>query len=129
VDQWVDLYSSADRAPIAELHADSRVSELPSPVDPDFFDLGILTPEFVTVRGPSGDTLHGSLLRPRKIQPGKRYPFVVLVYGGPLHQTVQNAWSPQLFAQHLADRGVGTFRLDNRGTPGRGTAFESATQG
>jgi dipeptidyl-peptidase-4 len=32
-------------------------------------------------------------------------------------------------AQHLADRGVGTFRLDNRGTPGRGRAFESATQG
>jgi dipeptidyl-peptidase-4 len=31
--------------------------------------------------------------------------------------------------QHLADRGVVVFQLDNRGTPGRGRAFEQATHG
>jgi dipeptidyl-peptidase-4 len=44
-------------------------------------------------------------------------------------QTVQNRWAAQLLWQHLADRGVIVFQLDNRGTPGRGRAFEQATQG
>jgi len=126
---WVDVFSAADVAPIAVRRDRSRESEVPSSLDPDFHTLGILPPKFVTIPGPGGETLHGSLLPPRTIIPSKRYPFVVLVYGGPGHQSVQNAWSPQLLAQHLADRGVGTFRLDNRGTPGRGRAFETATYG
>jgi dipeptidyl-peptidase-4 len=49
-----------------------------------------------------------------------------MVYGGPGHQTVQNKWAPRLLWQHLADRGVVVFQLDNRGTPSRGRAFENA---
>jgi dipeptidyl-peptidase-4 len=95
-------------------------------MDADLPALGLRTPEIVAVRGADGTTLYGSLLRPRTIEPGKRYPVVVMVYGGPGHQSVQNKWAPRLLWQHLADRGIAVFQLDNRGTPSRGRAFENA---
>jgi dipeptidyl-peptidase-4 len=127
---WVDLHSAFDRPPHAAVHdAKGVIGELPCPLDPDFASLRIRSPDLITVRSPSGDLLYGSLLRPRQMVPGQRYPVVVMVYGGPHVQTVQNHWSAQLMWQHLADRGVVVFQLDNRGTPGRGRAFEQATHG
>jgi dipeptidyl-peptidase-4 len=128
---WVDLHSAFDRPPHAVVHDAKGVAigELPCPLDPDFTALRIRPPDLITVRGPSGDILYGSLLRPRQMVPGQRYPVVVMVYGGPHVQTVQNKWNAQLVWQHLADRGVVVFQLDNRGTPGRGRAFEQATYG
>ena len=128
---FVDLHSAFDRTPRAAVH-DAKgavVGELPCPLDPDFAALRIRPPDIITVRGPSGDILYGSLLRPRQMVPGQRYPVLVFVYGGPHAQTVQNRWAAQLLWQHLADRGVVVFQLDNRGTPGRGRAFEQATHG
>ena len=119
---WVDVHSAIDRAPRAVVH-DSKngaAGELPCPLDDDFASLRLRAPELVTVRGPSGDVLHGALLQPRQTVPGKRYPAVVMVYGGPGHQAVQNQLAARLMWQHLADRGVAVFQLDNRGTPGGG---------
>jgi dipeptidyl-peptidase-4 len=48
-----------------------------------------------------------------------------MVYGGPGVQTVLNEWNPRLLWQHLADRGVVVFQLDNRGSAGRGQAFQT----
>ena len=127
---WVDLHSAFDRPPHAAIHdAKGVVGELPCPLDPDFTALRIRPPDLITVRSPSGDLLYGSLLRPRQMVPGQRYPVVVMVYGGPHVQTVQNHWAAQLMWQHLADRGIVVFQLDNRGTPGRGRVFEQVTHG
>jgi dipeptidyl-peptidase-4 len=127
---WVDLHSAIDRTPRAVVHEESGAAgDLPCPLDADFGALAIRSPELVTVKGAGGDTLHGALLRPRNVVPGKRYPAVVMVYGGPGVQVVQNRWAARLIWQHLADRGIVVFELDNRGTPSRGRAFERATYG
>jgi dipeptidyl-peptidase 4 len=130
---FVDLHSAFDRPPHAAVHdAKGVIGELPCPLDADFAALRIRPADLITVRAPSGDLLYGSLLRPRQMVPGQRYPVIVMVYGGPHVQTVQNRWgrgSALLLWQHLADRGVVVFQLDNRGTPGRGRAFEQATYG
>jgi len=73
-------------------------------------------------------TLHYSLIKPTGFDPGKRYPVVVYVYGGPATQTVKRAWSPD-FNQYLAQRGYVVFSIDNRGTPRRGAAFGGALYG
>jgi dipeptidyl-peptidase-4 len=126
---WVDVHSALDRPPRAIVvdGAGEVAGELPCPLDPDLSALGVRTPELVKIRGADGTDLYGALLRPRIVVPGKRYPVVVMVYGGPGHQSVLNRWSPRLQWQHLADRGFAVFQLDNRGTPSRGRAFESAT--
>lgn len=123
----IEVHSAKDRAPkvlIRELGG-AVLGDLTLPMDADFASLGVRTPEIVTVDGPGGVKLYGSLLPPRVIEPGKKYPVIVMVYGGPGVQTVMNMWSPSLLWQHLADRGFVVFQLDNRGTAGRGPAFEA----
>jgi len=122
-----EIHSAMDRPPkvlIRELGG-AVIGDLTYPMDADFASLGVRTPEIVTVDGPGGVKLYGALLPPRVIEPGKKYPVVVMVYGGPGAQTVLNSWSPRLMWQHLADRGFVVFQLDNRGSAGRGPAFEA----
>lgn len=83
-----------------------------------------LPTEFGTLAAADGSTLHYRLIRPTG---AGRHPVFVEVYGGPAGQTVTRQWPAerQLFEQHLAQQGWVIFSLDGRGTPHRGTAFES----
>jgi dipeptidyl-peptidase 4 len=85
--------------------------------------------EFGTLEASDGEALHYQLLKPRNLEPGKRYPVVVEVYGGPGVQTVRRAWeggAPGLFHQYLVQQGYIVFKLDNRGSAGRGVQFKTA---
>lgn len=128
---FVDVHSALDRLPEAWLKDDKGepLVALPTSRDADLDSLKLRIPERVEISGPSGDRLHGLLLQPRDMVPGTRPPAVVMVYGGPGVQTVQNRWSARLLWQHLADRGFVVFQLDNRGSAGRGHDFESALHG
>ena len=83
--------------------------------------------EFGTIPA-DGQALQYRLLKPRDLVPGKRYPVLVDVYGGPGVQSVKNTWG-SLFHQYLAQHGYVVFALDNRGTGLRGTRFETALGG
>jgi dipeptidyl-peptidase-4 len=82
-------------------------------------------PEFGTMTAADGQTLHYKLMKPRLLEPGKRYPVLVDVYGGPGVQRVTNSWG-NLFHEYLVQHGYVVFALDNRGTGARGTRFETA---
>lgn len=124
---YVDEHSAADRPPRAVVRSidGASLGELPAPADPDITRLALRAPEIIEVKSPGGPTLYGALLKPRTMDPGKRYPAVVMVYGGPGVQTVLDGWAPRLLWQHLADRGFVVFQLDNRGSAGRGPAFQA----
>jgi dipeptidyl-peptidase-4 len=49
----------------------------------------------------------------------------VMVYGGPGVQSIVNAWKDVDLAEVLAARGFVVWELDNRGSAGRGHAFET----
>ncbi len=97
-------------------------------VPPRLGDFALGTSRFVEVAGPGGQTLRGQLLLPAGFDPAKRYPVVVYVYGGPHAQVVRDVWGGrnELFHNVLAGRGMLVFYLDNRGSFGRGKAFETA---
>jgi dipeptidyl-peptidase-4 len=130
---WVDVHSALDRMPRAVVHGPSAeglasttgVGELAVPHEADLDKLKLRPTRIVTVKSAAGDTLYGEILEPRAMDPGKRYPVIVMVYGGPSVQAVLDQWSPRLLWQHLADRGFVVFQLDNRGSAGRGPAFEA----
>ncbi|MEY3358968.1 MAG: hypothetical protein RI923_228 [Pseudomonadota bacterium] len=51
-------------------------------------------PEFGTLKAEDGQVLHYSLIKPAGFDPTKKYPVVVIVYGGPAAQTVTRNWAP-----------------------------------
>ncbi len=82
-------------------------------------------PEFGTIAAADGQLLQYKLIKPRNPEPGKRYPVLIDVYGGPGVQRVTNSWG-NLFHQYLAQHGYVVFALDNRGSGVRGVQFETA---
>lgn len=88
-------------------------------------------PDYGTLPAADGTPLHWQLHRPAGFDPARRYPAIVVVYGGPGAQLVQRRFDARgsLFAQQLARRGYAVFTLDNRGSSGRGQAFAAALQG
>jgi dipeptidyl-peptidase 4 len=81
-------------------------------------------PKFGTIKAADGTLLQTKLLLP-KLEPGKRYPVFVQVYGGPgAGRQVTAQWG-SVVQQYLVDQGWIIFSVDNRGTPDRGKAFEN----
>lgn len=86
----------------------------------------VLPTEFHTFRTADGATLHARLIKPKGFDPSKKYPAVVMVYGGPHAQTVRNAWNGGAnWDQVLAHKGFVIWQADNRGSAGRGHLWES----
>jgi dipeptidyl-peptidase-4 len=86
-------------------------------------------PEYGTLPAADGTPLYWQLHKPAGYEPGKRYPAVLLVYGGPTVQTVMRRWGERRgsqTAQLLTQRGYVVFAIDNRGSGGRGQKFTEA---
>jgi dipeptidyl-peptidase-4 len=93
-------------------------------------DYGFVEKQFFTVKNADSTALNAWMLRPAVLEPGKKYPVLFDVYGGPGSQTVQNQYDGYVGAWHqmLVQKGVIVVSVDNRGTGARGTAFKKCTQ-
>jgi dipeptidyl-peptidase-4 len=83
--------------------------------------------EFFTFITEDGVELNGWMLKPFDFDPGKKYPVLMYVYGGPGSQTVQNSWTTNLWYQYLISQGLIFVSVDNRGTGSRGEEFKKIT--
>ncbi len=94
--------------------------------DPDPYTIrGATPPELLSLKAADGSTtLYGKLFRPNGFDPSNEYPIVVRVYGGPFFRTVENTFDPN---DPMTELGFVVMQVDNRGTPGRGKAFEDGT--
>jgi dipeptidyl-peptidase-4 len=122
-----DRLTTPPRADLIDAHG-KRVRVIDANDDPEVARLALPAPLLVTVPGADGTPLNGALFLPPGAGDGIKHPALVRVYGGPTVQTVKDSWevTQDLRAQHLAASGYVVFRLDNRGTPRRGRAFETA---
>jgi dipeptidyl-peptidase 4 len=75
--------------------------------------------EFFRVDIGGGVELDGFCLKPSNLDPQKRYPLLIFVYGEPAGQTVLDRWGGknQLWHRMLAEQGYVVMSFDNRGTP------------
>jgi dipeptidyl-peptidase-4 len=84
----------------------------------------LATTELVRVTTPDGYALPMTITLPVDLEPGKRYPVLLSVYGGPGHGTVSERWgglSPQWWAQE----GIIQVAVDHRGSGHFGMKGES----
>ncbi len=88
-------------------------------------DYAMAPEEIVEVKTQDGITLYARLIKPADFSAGTKYPVIVYVYGGPGAQSVRNRWYGLTLEQILAARGYVVWQLDNRGSKGRGLAFEA----
>ena len=82
-------------------------------------------PELFSFKADDGVTdIYGVLFKPSDFDAEKKYPLLIDVYGGPESQGVRNRFTA---ANATCEYGFLIAKIDNRGTVGRGKAFESAT--
>jgi dipeptidyl-peptidase-4 len=95
------------------------------------YDLG--KRELFSLTTTDGVVLNGWMVKPADFDPNRKYPMVMYQYGGPGNQQVKNAWNigqagrGALLEQYLCQQGFVCVCIDNRGTGGRGAAFEKCT--
>ncbi|MBC8025205.1 MAG: S9 family peptidase [Steroidobacteraceae bacterium] len=129
---FVDTYSNAEHPKSVTLRRSTNESLavlLPNKLDAShpyapYLDEHIQT-EFGTIAAADGQSMQYKLMKPRSLAPGKKYPVLVDVYGGPGVQRISNAWGGP-FHQYLVQHGYIVFALDNRGSGMRGVRFETA---
>jgi dipeptidyl-peptidase-4 len=81
------------------------------------------------LKGQDEERFHASIIRPRSLDPQRKYPVILYVYGGPSSQVVTQSVGRNLLLQWLADQGFIVVSSDNRGTPRRTRDWERAIVG
>jgi dipeptidyl-peptidase-4 len=130
--EWLAVTgSSPESAPAVEListNDGSRRPLRPAEERPTAASLGLEPPEIISLPAADGKTgLFGMVYAPPDREPGRKYPVIVSVYGGPHAQSVTRSWAAtvDLRAQYLAQNGFVVLKVDNRGSAGRGLDFEA----
>jgi len=81
--------------------------------------------ELVEFLAGDGQTkIHAELHKPSNFDSTRRYPLLIDVYGGPLTAGISNKFTS---TNPICELGFLVAKIGNRGTTGRGKAFESAT--
>jgi dipeptidyl-peptidase-4 len=122
---YVDSFSNSKRPPEVVLRAGGKSAVVRAADLKPLEEFDLLPSEIVEVKAEDGATLYGRLTKPAGFQAGTKYPLIVDVYGGPAVQVVLNEWQGVDLTQAFAHKGYVVWQMDNRGTSGRGHAFET----
>ena len=76
-----------------------------------------------------GNDVHGLLLQPAGYQPGKRYPMVLWIHGGPVSQDGHQLGGDMIMRQWLAAQGYAVLAVNYRGSDGRGIDYSTTIAG
>jgi dipeptidyl-peptidase-4 len=123
---YVDTHSSLREPAQTTLHAadGAQLAVLREPDRKVADEYEILPAELVKFKGTDGTEFHGRILKPAGFEADRKYPAIVMVYGGPHAQSVRDSWRGADWDQALAHRGFVIWQMDNRGSAGRGHVFE-----
>jgi dipeptidyl-peptidase-4 len=124
----LDTFSTVSEPPVLSLlDSSGRNLRLVERPESRLGEFELATTEELQIRADDGARLEARLVKPAGFDASKRYPVIVYVYGGPHSQVVRDAWGATALIDHLlAGRGYLVWSLDNRGSFGRGHAWESA---
>uniref|UniRef100_A0A670KBP9 dipeptidyl-peptidase IV n=1 Tax=Podarcis muralis TaxID=64176 RepID=A0A670KBP9_PODMU len=138
-DMFISHYSSVSTPPCVHVYKLSGQEEDPLHKQPKFWATVLsssghscptdyIPPEIFHFRTQSDVELYGMVYKPHDLQPGKKHPTVLFVYGGPQVQLVNNSFKgiKYLRLNTLASLGYAVVVIDGRGSCQRGLKFEGA---
>lgn len=123
---FIDEFNSHTRPTRVAVHAveGRRLFVVGDQMSPELAATPHAVPEFFTIDH-EDRTYQCRLWKPLDFNPSQKYPVLVYVYGGPHSQVVTKAWSRNdLWHAYMASKGYLIFSIDNRGSHGRGKAWE-----
>ncbi|XP_045621512.1 dipeptidyl peptidase 8 isoform X2 [Procambarus clarkii] len=87
----------------------------------------LVVPEVFTTRINSGDSIYSMVFKPHNFSPGRKYPTVLCIYGGPQVQLVTNTFKGfrHMRTHMLAAHGFCVVSIDSRGSDNRGVGFQA----
>jgi dipeptidyl aminopeptidase/acylaminoacyl peptidase len=116
-------YTASDVTHGTEVYVNSR--RLTGFNDSLFKQVALIPADTFWFTGVGGLKIEGWLMKPFGYQPGKRYPLVLSIHGGP-HSNYGNVLFPEF--QMLAGQGYWTLFTNPRGSTGYGHDFTFATR-
>uniref|UniRef100_A0A672J4E6 dipeptidyl-peptidase IV n=1 Tax=Salarias fasciatus TaxID=181472 RepID=A0A672J4E6_SALFA len=136
-DFFVSHYSNVSTPPCVHVYKLSSSEGDPLHVVPEFWASMMESPgcpgdynppEIFDFPGKSGFQLYGMVYKPHNLQPGRKHPTVLFVYGGPQVQLVNNSFKGMKYLRlnTLASLGYAVVVIDGRGSCQRGLEFEGA---
>ncbi|MDZ7720342.1 MAG: prolyl oligopeptidase family serine peptidase [Balneolaceae bacterium] len=82
--------------------------------------------EMETITTSDGRELDAYIIKPTNFDPNRLYPLILMVYGGPGSQGVQNEFETTAWYQYLAQQGYVIANVNNRGNGGYSWDFENS---
>jgi dipeptidyl-peptidase-4 len=124
----LDTFSTASTPPsVTLLDQAGRSLRVVNRPENHLSEYELATNEEMEVSADDGSRLMARLVKPAGFDPSKKYPVIVYLYGGPHAQVVRDFWgATTLFDHYMAEKGFLIWSLDNRGSWGRGHAWETA---
>jgi dipeptidyl aminopeptidase/acylaminoacyl peptidase len=116
---WASLAAPADLFMASGGNAPRRLTD----VNADTWQTRAMSDfEQFSFKGWNDATVYAYVMKPHGYAPGKKFPIVFIVHGGP-QASFQNQWSFRWNAQTFAGAGYGVVFIDFHGSPGYGQAF------
>ncbi len=125
--KYIDNHSALNRSPKTDIReADGKHLGVLAAHNMGSYRSSNVRNDLLSIKTSSG-FFNALLTRPINMQEGKKYPVIIIMYGGPHVQLARNYFHPiyQPFRELLARRGILVFTLDGRGSSGRGHSFEA----
>jgi len=115
---YFDSYSNSSTLPELTLHKKdgTKLHTIAKPRPELLQGLNLQTPELFTIPTSDGFPMPAQILKPKNFDPGKSYPLIFHIYGGPSAPTVFDQWqgSSLFFDNMLLDRGYLVVKFDHR---------------
>lgn len=115
---YFDTYSNINTLPAFALYSrdGERLTVIAEPRPELLEELQLQTPELFTIPTTDGFLMPAQILKPKDFNPGKKYPLIFNIYGGPSAPTVFNRWQglSLFFDNMLLNRGYLVVKFDHR---------------
>lgn len=118
------VLASSDNAPPAIFALEgSSMRKLTAHNDALLAELLLGASEDVSFKSKDGTEVHGIVVKPPSYEPGKRYPTLVRIHGGP---TAEDTHGFQFERQFFAANGYVVLAINYRGSSGRGAGYSES---